>query len=153
MPGRPTSRNLLTAVIVAAVACVLVGSTGVPAPSVAALRSDAAQDKTFLLCANGDGDQYRRKAEPKQCVIFGPGGIFGGGVNLNSLDWKGWGDSTTTATGIECGFHLPCADINVRVKASRPRIRCGVRVYTRLKATSQHGSSTPSPSGCEGPTF
>jgi hypothetical protein len=31
------------------------------------------------------------KVAPQRCLVFGPGGTFGGGVNLARLDWGGFG--------------------------------------------------------------
>lgn len=108
---------------------------------------------TAILCANSDGSEYRRKERPRKCAIFGRNGIFAGGVNLKKIRWKGWGQKRARAKAIECGFHLPCADIRARVRASKPRTRCGHRVYTRIKVRTRFGRATPRPAGCPGPVF
>ena len=122
-------------------------------PSTSGLHRAAGAAPTKLLCATRDGTRYKRKARPRQCTIFGPGGSFGGGVNLRKLRWHGWGHSRARARGIEIGFHRPPQHIRVRVQAWRPRMRCGHRVYTRFKARSRFGTSRPRPHGCPGPTF
>ncbi|MDQ6750736.1 MAG: hypothetical protein M3Z33_08305 [Actinomycetota bacterium] len=94
-----------------------------------------------LLCLTTNGMATTSKVRPHRCAHFGPGGSFGGGVNLVSLHWSHWGSSITSGTGIERGFHLPFSNIAVSVSAYRRRNGCRVhgrrlRVYTRLRATS-----------------
>jgi hypothetical protein len=139
------------ATVIAVLMAALVALMGTP--TMAAVGHTAAKAKTHLLCLNGDGSEYRRKERPKQCAIYGQGGIFAGGVNLKKLKWKAWGHKRAKAKGIECGFHLPCADIKAKVRAWRPRERCGHRVYTRLKATTRFGHSCADVQGCPGPAF
>jgi hypothetical protein len=105
----------------------------------------------FLPCLNKAGDRYRAKVEPKRCAHFGRGGAFAGGVNLKGLDWTNWGEALATATGIECGFHRPCEQIVVQVRAFRVRKACGRRVYTRLKAVSEFGKTLLKTRACLGP--
>lgn len=119
----------------------------------AALGSTAPTPKTHLVCLNADGSEYRRKDRPKQCAIFGQGGISAGGVNMKKLKWRDWGHARATAKAIECGFHLPCADIKAKVRVWRPRQRCGKWVYTRLEATTRFGHSKADVQGCPGPAF
>lgn len=112
-----------------------------------------AKGQTYLICLNRDGSRYRRKEQPKQCAIHGKGGVFAGGVNLKKLNWRGWGSSRAKATGIECGFRLPCQKIKAKVRVWRPRERCGKRVYTRFKARTKYGSSRADVHGCPGSPF
>jgi hypothetical protein len=106
---------------------------------------------TFLPCVNKAGDRYRAKVEPKRCAHFGRGGAFAGGVNLRDLIWQNWGEAIATATGVECGFHLPCEQITVQVQAFRVRKACGRRIYTRLKAVSEFGKTLVKTRACLGP--
>jgi hypothetical protein len=106
---------------------------------------------TFLPCLNKAGDKYRAKVEPKRCAHFGRGGAFAGGVELQNLVWQNWGEASSTATGVECGFHLPCAKIAVQVQAFRVRKACGRRIYTRLKAVSEFGKTLVKTKACLGP--
>jgi hypothetical protein len=105
---------------------------------------------TYLPCLNKAGSKYAPRAEPKRCAHFGRGGIFGGGVNLEDLVWTNWGEALATATGTECGFHLPCAKIAVQVQAFRVRMACGRRVYTRLKTVSEFGKTRVKTRACLG---
>ena len=107
---------------------------------------------TYLPCLNKPGTRYRAKAEPRRCAHLGRGGAFAGGVNLENLVWQNWNEALATATGIECGFHLPCAKIPVEVKAFRVRKACGRRIYTRLKAVSELGKTLVKTRACLGPT-
>ena len=106
---------------------------------------------TFLPCLNKSGTKYRAKVEPKRCAHFGRGGAFAGGVNLENLVWQNWGEGLANATGVECGFHLPCAKIAVQVQAFRVRKACGRRIYTRLKAVSEFGKTLVKTQACLGP--
>jgi hypothetical protein len=105
---------------------------------------------TYLPCLTKAGDKYRPRAEPKRCAHFSRGGAFAGGVNLEDLVWTNWGEALATATGTECGFHLPCAEIAVQVQAFRVRKACGRRVYTRLKAVSEFGKTLVKTRACLG---
>jgi hypothetical protein len=95
-----------------------------------------------LQCANAKATAYVLVARPRACLHFGPGGAFGGGVNLARLRWSGWDRARATATGIEKGFHLPESAIRVRVTVFRVRPCAAGRVYTRLRATSRFGTTT-----------
>jgi hypothetical protein len=106
---------------------------------------------TFLPCLNKAGSKYRPKTEPHRCAHFGRGGAFAGGVNLENLVWQNWGEALATGTGVECGFHLPCAKIAVQVQAFRVRKACGRRIYTRLKAVSEFGKTLVKTRACVGP--
>jgi hypothetical protein len=110
-----------------------------------------AQAKSSILCLNKAGTDYVRKVEPVHCAHFGPGGAFGGGVNLKRIHWKVWGGRAARGRGVECGFHLPCAGIKVRIRAYRRRVACGKRVYTRLKATSSRGTTIVKLARCPRP--
>ena len=105
---------------------------------------------TYLPCLNKAGSKYRARAEPKRCAHFGRGGAFAGGVNVEDLVWQHWGEALATATGIECGFHLPCEQIAVQVQAFRVRKACGRRIYTRLKAVSGFGRTLLKTRACLG---
>jgi len=102
----------------------------------------AAAKPKRLNCINKGGTAYVFKKRPRACAVFGPGGTFGGGVDLKRLEWKGWGTKTARATGVECGFRLDCSDIAVTVRAYRLRTCGSRRVYTRLRARSKFGTST-----------
>ena len=102
----------------------------------------AAAKPKRLNCINKGGTEYVFKRKPKACGVFGPGGSFGGGVDLRQLKWKGWGTKSARATGIECGFRADCSDIPVTVRAYRLRTCGSRRVYTRLRARSTFGTST-----------
>jgi hypothetical protein len=106
-----------------------------------------------LPCLNGKGTKYVARVEPERCTHFGPGGAFAGGVDLLGLQWSDWGAKIATATGTECGFHVPCDNIAVTVEAFRKRARCGRRIYTRLRATSQFGSTLVKTKACLGSSF
>ncbi len=110
-----------------------------------------AQAQTSILCLNKAGTEYVRKVEPVHCAHFGPGGAYGGGVNLKRIHWKSWGGVPARGGGIECGFRLPCANAKVRIRAYRPRVACGKRVYTRLKATSSDGTTVVKLARCPRP--
>jgi hypothetical protein len=148
------ARPLIAAPVSACAALVLVlaGRPGAALDSATA-AARTANRKIRLICLDRDGSEYRRKEQPSQCAILGKGGIFAGGVNLKRLKWRGWGHARAKATGIECGFHLPCEDIRAEVQAWRPRERCGKVVYTRFKATSKYGSSRADVQSCPGPAF
>lgn len=104
-----------------------------------------------LPCLNGKGTKYVARVEPARCTHLGPGSAFAGGVDLHGLQWKNWGAKVATATGTECGFHLPCDNIAVNVEAFRKRRRCDRRIYTRLRSTSQFGSTLVKTKACLGP--
>jgi hypothetical protein len=105
---------------------------------------------TYLPCVNKAGSMYRAKVEPKRCAHFGPRGAFAGGVELQNLVWTNWGQAISTAIGVECGFHLPCANVAVQVQAFRVRKACGRRIYTRLKAVSEFGKTLVKTRACLG---
>ena len=106
---------------------------------------------TYLPCLTKPGTKYRAQMEPKRCAHLGRGGAFAGGVNLENLVWLQWGEALATATGFECGFHLPCERVAVQVKAFRIRNACGRRIYTRLKAVSELGKTLVKTKACLGP--
>jgi hypothetical protein len=105
---------------------------------------------TYLPCLNKPGTKYRAKSEPGRCAHLGHSGAFAGGVNLENLVWQNWGEALASATGTECGFHLPCEKIAVQVQAFRIRKACGRRVYTRLKAVSELGKTLVKTRACLG---
>ena len=116
------------------------------AAGVLASTAEGAARPLSVLCLTLSGQATTPKVRPHRCAHFGPGGGFGGGVNLVSLHWSHWGAATTTGTGIERGFHLPYSNIPVTVSAYRRREGCRVRgrrlrVYTRLSATSVYGTT------------
>jgi len=120
---------------------VLVVGLGLFVALAAAVPSNAsAGANPRVYCLNDSGDRYIDKSKPGRCAAYGPGGTFGGGVFLKRIRWRDWGDGVARGKAIECGFHLPCADIPVRVRAFRVRSRCGGgKAYTRLRAKSRHG--------------
>lgn len=127
---------------------ILIGAASMVAIGAA---SSTANAQVKINCANEAGTKYKRTSSaPTECVRFGPNGSFGGGVFLTNLVWTDFGAPNPTATGIECGFHLPCANIPVDVTAYRPRKDCGSKVYTRLRATSTFGTTTVKMKACPG---
>ena len=126
---RPARRTLLVLALILAVTVQLTAAS-------------TASSATRIYCASKDGSRYVPKVAPSRCTAFGPGGSFGGGVNLASLDWTGWGGPTASAKGIERGFHQPLSNIPVSVKAYRRKRDCTGRLtYTRLRATSTQGTT------------
>jgi hypothetical protein len=117
-------------------------------------KASAGRD-TFIYCLSKDGSEYVRKHRPHHCAAYNKphGGSFGGGVNLKHLHWRSWGGRVVRARGIECGFHLPCADIKARVKASSKRRGCGGHVYTRIRAKTKYGTSKPRLPRCHTSAF
>lgn len=142
----PTLGRLARLLVVLAAAALILP----PASSVA---GQDGKERTQILCGNGDGSAYRPKEKPRQCVVFGPGGGFAGGINLKKIHWASWGGKKAKGTMIECGFHLPCEDIEGKVRASKPEEHCGRVVYTKIKATTRYGKATPPLPVCPGPTF
>ncbi len=105
---------------------------------------------TNILCLNKAGSKYVVRYRPGGCAVFGPGGSFGGGVNLKHIHWKSWNRISVTGRARECGFHLPCENTKVRIRAYRRRHACGRVVYTRLKARSRFGTTVVRLKGCPG---
>jgi hypothetical protein len=95
----------------------------------------------YINCLSRDGTRYVRKRKPARCAHFGPGGSFGGGVNLRDIHWRSYTGSEARGTATECGFHLPCANVRVTIRAYRVRRACGRHVYTRLRARSRYGTT------------
>lgn len=60
-------------------------------PVASTLRSAASGPGIYCATANGARYVYRR-AESAVCTVFGPGGGFGGGVDLARLSWTHWGE-------------------------------------------------------------
>src|ERR687887_1000968 len=81
----------------------------------------AAAKHTNILCLNKAGTEYVVKYRPRTCAHFGPGGVFAGGVNLKRIRWRAWNRPSVRGRARECGFHLPCENIRVRVRAYRRR--------------------------------
>lgn len=118
--------------------------------------SSQAAKKIAVLCFNhrvGEYGEYVRREKPKRCTRFGPRDVFAGGIYLKKIRWKNWGAPIARGKAIECGAHLPCQDIRVKVKAYRPADRCGHRVYTKINAKSKHGRSRTRTVVCPGPPF
>lgn len=111
----------------------------------------SAEARTHIMCLNNAGSRYVAEYRPEKCAHYGNNGSFGGGVFLKSMEWENWGDSRAQGEGKDCGFHVPCADVHVDVVLRREREACGRRVYTRLKATSQHGTTRIRLERCPGP--
>jgi hypothetical protein len=97
---------------------------------------------TYINCLNREGTRYVRKRKPARCAHFGPGGSFGGGVNLRGIQWSSYTGSEARGTATECGFHQGCANTRVTIRAYRVRVACRRHVYTRLRATSRFGTTT-----------
>ncbi len=133
----------------------LIGVTAAVAGWSAFVLPASAARPLSALCLTTGGTATTPKVRPKRCAHFGPGGSFGGGVNLVSLHWSHWGAATASGTGIERGFHLPFSNIAVSVSAYRRRNGCRVhgrrlRAYTRLRATSVYGTTIVRLGTCPG---
>jgi hypothetical protein len=96
---------------------------------------------TYINCLNTAGTRYVRKRKPAECAHFGPGGSFGGGVNLKKIHWSSYTGSEARGTATECGFRQDCENVRVTIRAYRVRVACRRHVYTRLRATSRHGTT------------
>jgi hypothetical protein len=128
-------------------ALLMLSALGQAAPTPPA-QSSAAGKPTQIRCLDESGRSHVAKEHPARCALFGPGGAFGGGVNLAQLEWQRWGQSQATAQGIEKGFHSPASHITVQVTAFK-RVSCGgVYRYAKLRATSRHGTTTASAPTC-----
>jgi hypothetical protein len=103
--------------------------------------ADDAARHTNILCLNSAGTRYFVRYRPRTCAHFGPGGAFAGGVNLKRIRWRSWNRASVTGRARECGFHLPCSNIRVRIRAYRRRHACGRLVYTRLSVRSSLGTT------------
>ena len=97
---------------------------------------------TYIHCLNDGGSRYVRRRRPAACAHYGPGGSFGGGVNLTHIHWSSYTGREARGKATECGFHLPCANIKASIRAYRVRVVRGRHVYTRLRATSKYGTTT-----------
>ena len=151
-PFGSTVARVLTAASLALAVLIWLGPLSTEARQAAGNRlTPISPTLTFLPCLNKAGSIYRAKVEPKRCAHFGRGGAFAGGVNLENLVWQSWGEGLATTTGVECGFHLPCAKIAVQVQAFRVRKACGRRIYTHLKAVSEFGKTLVKTRACLGP--
>lgn len=106
--------------------------------AVAPVRAEAIP--TTLFCGKWAGDEPAEQIRPRQCSTIGPNDSLADGLVLKRLRWRHWGASTATAKGI---IQPKTYDtIGVRVKAYRRRKVCGSHYrYTRLRATTQYGSS------------
>jgi hypothetical protein len=142
-------KRLIAISIAVAVAA---GVAAVPVGADAGPQAQAAKSKTRILCLNKAGTKTFFRKRPRTCAHFGPGGAFAGGVFLTKLRWKGFGRRTATARGRECGFHEPCENVKVSVKAYRLRKGCrNTRVYTRLRVHSKFGTTKVRMRTCTGP--
>jgi hypothetical protein len=146
-------RLILTAILAAPTFLIAspVGATGSPPPG-----ADTAQEPAphvYISCVNRGATRYRRVYRPERCAHFGPGDRNAGGVNLAGLRWSSWNGDVARGRGIERGFHLPYSRIRVRVRAYRVRTACGRRVYTRLRATSSHGTTVVRLAACPRPIY
>jgi hypothetical protein len=110
----------------------------------------AAAKRTHIMCLNEAGTEYVAKYRPRTCAHFGPGGAFGGGVNLRRIRWRSWNRPVVRGRARECGFSLPCSNIRVRIRAYRRRRACGRVVFTRLKARSSFGTTVVRLRRCPG---
>jgi hypothetical protein len=119
---------------------------------IVATATAASAETTRIYCATKDGSEYVPKTAPRRCTVFGPGGTFGGGVNLVNLRWQGWGGASARAKGVERGFHLPFSRIRASVTAYRRKRDCTGRLaYTRLRARSKYGTTRVRVATCRGP--
>jgi hypothetical protein len=142
----------MTRWVISFVAALAVASGLALGPFTAGGSSQTPAPPTGILCLDKAGANYVVKAKPGKCAAFGPNEIFGGGVNLIRLRWRGWGTARASARGIECGFHLPCSRIKVKVVAFAPVTSCtGQLVYSRIRAKSRFGHSVVPPRSCPGP--
>jgi hypothetical protein len=123
-----------------AAALALAATVALPAAAPAEHPASAAA-RTSMFCANKKGDLYIRKHKPGACAVFGPGGTFGGGVNLKNIKWSKYTGSEARGTATECGFHLPCSNIPATVRAYRVRVSQGRHLYTRLRAHTKYGTA------------
>lgn len=97
---------------------------------------------TNILCLNTAGTRYVVRYRPRSCTVLGPHGAFAGGVDLKRIRWRSWNEPAVRGRARECGFHVPCDNVRVRIRAYRRRHACGRVVYTRLRATSKFGTTT-----------
>jgi hypothetical protein len=133
---RTVRRDLGSGLAILVAALSLAGGAG-------ALTAAPAHARTLILCKASGTFKRVGRAHPGTCTTLGPRDAFCCAFNLHGLRWSHWGHTTATARGIERGFHLPLANIKVRVHAfRRRRAPCGDRVYTRVRATSRFGSFT-----------
>jgi hypothetical protein len=120
------------------------------------VTAHATASHKHLGCLNNAGSEYRLKYRPRACGHFGPHGENAGGVLLKKIHWSSWNGSIARGRAIECGFHLPCANIAVRLKAYRIGHHCDGQdadIYTRLRSKSSHGTTTVSTVQCSGPAY
>jgi hypothetical protein len=113
-------------------------------------RAKAAAKHTNILCLNSAGTKYVVKYRPRSCAHLGPHGAFAGGVNLKRIRWRSWNEPSVRGRARECGFHLPCENTRVRIRAYRRRHACGRVVFTRLKAVSTFGTTVVRLKRCPG---
>jgi hypothetical protein len=131
-------RALLFLAALGCLAAVLVTGAGAHGDGSQAVT---AAKHTNILCLNSAGTAYVVRYRPGKCAVLGPGGSFGGGVNLRRIHWRSWNEPSVRGRARECGFHLPCSNTKVRIRAYRRRHACGRVVYTRLKAKSSFGTT------------
>jgi hypothetical protein len=124
-------------------AVIALAAAGIAAPTPA----ETATAQPLVRCARSPGGTLLL-SRPSACIIFGPGGSFAGGVNLDHLRWASWGGAVAVATGNERGFHLPLEHIEVSVTLSGARSCGGRRLYTRAQVTSGNGTTVAHPFGC-----
>jgi hypothetical protein len=152
--GRGTCGGLVLALIAATTAVFCSAPLGAVDRTSADGKARAGRN-THIYCLSKDGSEYVRRYRPHHCAAYSKprGGSFGGGVNLKHLHWRSWGGGIARARGIECGFHLPCAHIKARIKASVKRQGCGGDVYTRIRAKTKFGTSNPRLPRCHTSAF
>jgi hypothetical protein len=125
-----------------AAAAALAVAAALPTSAAAGRKApEAATGLPYIHCLSKSGSRYVSKRKPGRCAHFGPGGSFGGGVNLKNIDWTTYTGRRARGTATECGFHLPCENVPVTIRAYRVRTARGKRVYTRLRATGKHGTT------------
>jgi hypothetical protein len=130
-----------TLLIAAAAATVLAAALPARVPAGGTAPRATAAAFTYIHCLNKAGSRYVRKRKPARCAHFGPGGSFGGGVFLKNIRWTKYSGHEALGTATECGFHLPCQNVAVNIRAYRVRTVRGRHVYTRLRATSTYGTT------------
>jgi hypothetical protein len=131
---RVTASFLVACLVCLVVATGTAGRAGRPA--------SAAAKHTNILCLNEAGTRYVVRYRPRSCAHYGPHGAFAGGVNLKRIRWRSWNRPSVTGRARECGFHLPCENVKVRIRAYRRRHACRRIVFTRLRARSSFGTTT-----------
>lgn len=123
--------RLCHAVVVGAVGSVLAASM-FGASALAGGGKERARAKTVVACANSSLTHVRFKTKPKHCIFVKRGeraGVYA--APTKSLKWKHW--KHPHARGRGNGFLNMLGKTPVKVILSKPVIRCGHRVYSKVK--------------------